>query len=126
MRAKANTVHFVACQVPRWDRPSGFVACHAPDLSPNPEDDRPRKAMVCPTHRKVNSIGAKALLTVLAGIVLAGCSLRGKPAKLAVAPAAPKPVVAPAPAAPPTALSIPQTHVELPKPQPAGPAALDR
>jgi outer membrane biosynthesis protein TonB len=67
---------------------------------------------------------AKALLTVVAGIVLAGCSLRGKPAKLAVAPAAPKPVVAPAPAAPPTALSIPQTHVELPKPQPVDPAAL--
>src|ERR1035438_2423785 len=69
-------------------------------------------------------MNAKALLTVAAGIVLAGCSLRSKPAKSAVAPAAPKPVVAPAPAAPPPALSIPQTHVELPKPQPVDPAAL--
>src|ERR1039458_753861 len=66
----------------------------------------------------------KALLTVAAGIVLAGCSLRGKPAKTAIVPAAPKPVVAPAPAAPPPALSIPQTRVELPKPQPVDPAAL--
>ena len=110
MRAKGNTVHFGAWQVPRWDRPSGFVACRAPELSPSPEDDRvekpvpqtvawrswwgrrfrlptararikswqakapappffmkfrgpkahpnrPRKAMVCPTCRKVNSIG---------------------------------------------------------------------
>ena len=73
----------------------------------------------------MNSIGAKALLTVVAGIVLAGCSLRGKPAKSAVVPAAPKPVVAPAPAPPPPApLSIPQTRVELPKPQPVDPAAL--
>src|ERR1035438_2768748 len=67
---------------------------------------------------------AKALLTVVAGIVLAGCSLRGKPAKSAVVPAAPKPVVAPAPAAPPPALSTPQTRVELPKPQPVDPSAL--
>jgi hypothetical protein len=68
---------------------------------------------------------AKALLIVVAGIVLAGCSLRGKPAKTAVVPAAPKPVVAPAPATPPPApLSIPQTRVELPKPQPVDPAAL--
>jgi hypothetical protein len=67
---------------------------------------------------------AKALLTVVAGIVLAGCSLRGKPAKTAIVPAAPKPVVAPAPAPPPPALSIPQTRVELPKPQPVDPAAL--
>jgi hypothetical protein len=56
--------------------------------------------------------------------VLAGCSLRGKPAKTAIVPAAPKPVVAPAPAVPPPALSIPQTRVELPKPQPVDPAAL--
>ena len=68
---------------------------------------------------------ATALLTVLACILLAGCSLRGTPAKSAVPPAAPKPVAAPAPAPPPTALSIPQTRVELPKPQPVDPAALD-
>ena len=68
---------------------------------------------------------AKALLTVVAGIVLAGCSLRGKPAKTAIVPAAPKPVAAPALAPPPSApLSIAQTRVELPKPQPVDPAAL--
>ena len=68
---------------------------------------------------------AKALLTVVAGMVLAGCSLRGKPAKTAIVPAAPKPVAAPALAPPPSApLSIPQTRVELPKPQPVDPAAL--
>src|SRR5271157_4967514 len=66
----------------------------------------------------------KALLTVVAVILQAGCWLRGKPAKTAVVPAAPKPVVAPAPAPPPPALSIPQTQVELPKPQPVDPAAL--
>jgi hypothetical protein len=70
-------------------------------------------------------MNAKALLTVAAGIVLAGCSLRGKPAKTAIVPVAPKPVAAPALAPPPSApLSIPQTRVELPKPQPVDPAAL--
>jgi len=68
---------------------------------------------------------AKALLTALLGILLAGCSLRGNPAKSAAPPAAPKPVVTPAPAPPPPALSIPQTRVELPQPQPVDPAALD-
>jgi hypothetical protein len=67
---------------------------------------------------------AKALLSVLAVILLAGCSLRGKPAKSVVPPVAPKPVIAPAPTPPPPALSIPQTRVELPKPQLVDPAAL--
>ncbi len=67
---------------------------------------------------------AKALLTLVAVILLAGCSLRGKPAKTVVVPAAPKPVVASKPPAPPPVLSIPQTRVELPKPQPLDPAAL--
>src|ERR1035438_7517208 len=58
----------------------------------------------------------KALVTALLSILLAGCELRGKPAKSAVPPAAPKPVASAAPApAPPPALSIPQTRVELPK-----------
>ena len=69
-------------------------------------------------------MNAKALLTVAAVILLAGCSLRGKPAKSVVLPAAPMPVAAPKPAAPSPALSIPQTRVELPKPQPLDPAAL--
>src|ERR1019366_115046 len=69
---------------------------------------------------------ATALLTALLSILLAGCELRGKPAKSAVPPAAPKPVASAAPApAPPPALSIPQTRVELPKPQPVDPAALE-
>ena len=67
---------------------------------------------------------AKALLTAVFSILLAGCSLRGNPAKSAAPPAAPKPVVNPAPAPPPPPLSIPQTRVELPQPQPVDPAAL--
>jgi hypothetical protein len=66
----------------------------------------------------------KVLLTALLSMVLAGCTLRGKP-KAVVPPIAPKPAATPAPApAPPPPLSIPQTHVELPKPQPVDPAAL--
>ena len=69
---------------------------------------------------------ATALLTALLSILLAGCELRGKPAKSALPPAAPKPVASAAPApAPLPALSIPQTRVELPKPQPVDPAALE-
>src|ERR1035437_4624194 len=97
---------------------------------------------------------ATALLTALLSILLAGCELRGKPAKSAVPPAAPKPVARaapapaplPAPSIPPTrgalptpqpvasappappplpALPTPQTRVDLPKPQPVDPAALE-
>jgi hypothetical protein len=66
----------------------------------------------------------KALLTALFGILLAGCSLRGHPAKSAAPPAAPKPAVSPGLTPPPPPLSVPQTRVELPKPQPIDPAAL--
>ena len=65
----------------------------------------------------------QALVTALFGILLAGCSLRGHPAKSAAVPAAPKPVVNPAPPPPPPVLSTPQTRVQLPKPQPLDPAA---
>ncbi len=65
-----------------------------------------------------------ALFTALLGILLAGCTLRGKPVKSAVPPAAPKSVATPAPAPPPPPLSIPQTRIELPKAQPVDPAAL--
>ncbi len=69
---------------------------------------------------------AKALLTAVLAVALAGCVLRGKPAKTAAVPATPKPAATPAPAAPPPApLSIPQTHVALPAPQPLDPAAFD-
>jgi hypothetical protein len=66
---------------------------------------------------------ATALLTVLLGILLAGCTLR-KPAKaVAQPPAPPKPVAVAAPTpAPP--LSIPQTQVVLPPLQPVDPASL--
>jgi hypothetical protein len=67
---------------------------------------------------------AKAILTAILSIVLAGCSLRAKP-KAVVPPATPKPAASPAPTPPPPApLSIPQTNVALPKPQPVDPAAL--
>lgn len=67
---------------------------------------------------------AKASLTAVFAVLLAGCTL-GSPKKVAVAtPVAPKPVVDPTPAPPPGPLSIPQTQVELPKPQPLDPAAL--
>jgi hypothetical protein len=67
---------------------------------------------------------AKVLLTALLSMVLAGCTLRGKP-KAVLPPAAPQPAAIPAPPpTPPPPLSIPQTRVELPKPQPVDPAAL--
>lgn len=69
---------------------------------------------------------AKALLTAVLAVALAGCVLRGKPVKTAAVPATPKPAATPAPAAPPPApLSIPQTHVTLPAPQPLDSAAFD-
>ncbi|MBS1856380.1 MAG: hypothetical protein JST11_13520 [Acidobacteria bacterium] len=64
---------------------------------------------------------------IAAGLALmsAGCVVSGKNAKNAAAtPAAVKPAAAPAPAPPPQPLSIPQTQVELPRPQPVDPAAL--
>ena len=64
--------------------------------------------------------------TILVGclaICLAGCALRGAPKTAKAIPPAPKPVAAP-PSAPPEPLSIPQTNVELPAPQPLDPEAL--
>jgi hypothetical protein len=69
---------------------------------------------------------AKVLLAAaLPCVLLAGCLLRRTPAKSVAAPAAPAPLVKPAPAPPASVLSIPQTHVELPKPQPVDPEALE-
>jgi hypothetical protein len=68
---------------------------------------------------------AKVLLAALPCVLLAGCLLRRTPAKSVAAPAAPAPLANAAPAPPPPALSIPQTHVELPKPQPVDPEALE-
>lgn len=67
----------------------------------------------------------EAILAVVLATSLAGCVVNGKP-KAAPTPAAPQPVSsAPAPA-PKVAeqLSIPQTQVQLPPPQPVNPDAL--
>jgi hypothetical protein len=64
---------------------------------------------------------AKAVLVAVMTIPLAGCLLNGKPKTVAAAPAPPRPA---APTPPPEPLSIPQTNVELPPPQPVKPEAL--
>jgi hypothetical protein len=66
----------------------------------------------------------QATLAACMAISLAGCVLRGTPKTAAAVPAAPKPVATAPPAPPPPPLSIPQTNVELPKPQPLDPEAL--
>lgn len=63
---------------------------------------------------------AKAVLVAVITIPLAGCVLSGKP-KVAAIPAPPQTTT---PATPPEPLSIPQTHVDLPAPQPVNPEAL--
>ena len=65
----------------------------------------------------------EAILVGCLAIFLAGCSLRGAPKTAIATPPVPKPEVAPPPA-PPQPLSIPQTHVDLPQPQPLDPEAL--
>jgi hypothetical protein len=66
---------------------------------------------------------AHALLIASLGFGLSACSLRKPPsAKAATPPPAPAP--APTPAPPPEPLSIPQTNVHLPPPQPLSPEAI--
>ncbi|HXB66662.1 MAG TPA: hypothetical protein VNY05_00345 [Candidatus Acidoferrales bacterium] len=68
----------------------------------------------------------KQIESILVGclaISLAGCALGGAPKTAQAVPPAPAPMVAPPPA-PPEPLSIPQTNVELPAPQPLDPEAL--
>jgi hypothetical protein len=65
---------------------------------------------------------AEALLIVALGIGSNACARKPKVAN--VPPAPPKPAVAPAPAPPPEPLSIPQTNVHLPPPQPLTPEAI--
>jgi hypothetical protein len=68
---------------------------------------------------------APTFIAVLLSVALTGCVLSGKPKVPApVVPVAAKPAAVPAPAPPPPALSIPQTQVDLPRPQPLDPAAL--
>jgi type IV secretory pathway VirB10-like protein len=64
---------------------------------------------------------AKIVFVATMTIPLAGCVLSGKPKSVAAVPTTP-PTAAPAP--PPEPLSIPQTHVDLPAPQPVDPQAL--
>jgi hypothetical protein len=68
---------------------------------------------------------APTLVAVLLTVVMAGCVLSGKP-KTAVpaVPVAAKPAPAPTPPPAPPALSIPQTQVNLPRPQTVDAAAL--
>jgi hypothetical protein len=64
---------------------------------------------------------SEALLILAVGIGLSGCARKPKTASLPPAP--PKPA-APAPAPPPEPLSVPQTNVHLPPPQPLTPEAI--
>lgn len=65
-----------------------------------------------------------AILIAAWSLWLCGCVIGNKRQTAKATPPAPPPVVAPAPQAPPAPLSIPQTQVELPAPQPIDPAAL--
>src|SRR5215813_444319 len=73
-----------------------------------------------PRHRMRR---VEALLAVAAALALAGCALRAKPTVTAAA-SPPKPVIPAAPPPAPAPLSIPQTNVQLPPPQPVNPDAL--
>jgi len=67
----------------------------------------------------------EAILAATLAITLAGCVLRGKPKTVsATNPPPPTPTAAPAPPPPaPKPLSVPQTNVQLPAPQPLTPEA---
>jgi hypothetical protein len=70
-----------------------------------------------------------AILVAGMALSLTGCSLRGKQQQAKAIPPTPRPVAEPAPApppAPPPKLSIPQTNVELPPPQPVNMDALNQ
>jgi len=64
------------------------------------------------------------LLAAAMTVCLAGCILRGKQTTANAAAPPPAPVVKPTPPPPPTALSTPQTQVQLPPPQAVDPQAL--
>jgi hypothetical protein len=65
---------------------------------------------------------AEAFLIVALGVGLTGCARKAKVVSAAPAPVKPPPSAAPAP--PPEPLSIPQTNVQLPAPQPLTPEAI--
>lgn len=65
----------------------------------------------------------QTVLIVIPALFLAGCLLRGKPQPVVATPPPPQPVAKTEPAPPPQNLSVPQTQVELPPPQPVSPEA---
>ncbi len=68
---------------------------------------------------------AKAVITVLLALPLAGCLFRSKPPAAKVTPVAPAPVARKTqPQPPPAPLSTPQTNVKLPPEQTVSPEAL--
>lgn len=70
--------------------------------------------------------GVALALALAMALMLGACALTGKPKTAAAAPPAPQPVaVTPKPAPPPQPLSVPQTQVRLPPPQPVNPEALN-
>ncbi len=71
--------------------------------------------------RCVAAVAAAAM-----ALSLTGCILRGKQPSASAVPSVPKPVAEPAPPQPPPPLSIPQTNVELPPPQPVNLEALNQ
>ncbi|HTS25980.1 MAG TPA: hypothetical protein VMH81_08895 [Bryobacteraceae bacterium] len=66
----------------------------------------------------------EAILATAIALGSSGCVLKRKPQTVAAAPAPPKPVSLPTPEPPRTDLSVPQTNVELPPPQPVNPDAI--
>src|SRR5947199_1255340 len=73
--------------------------------------------------RGISMRRAAAFLILAVAGSCGGCVVR-KPKTASVAPAAPKPATPATPAPPPEPLSIPQTNVYLPEPQPVTPEAL--
>ena len=67
----------------------------------------------------------RAIMVLLLAFWLAGCVLRGKQQTAKNIPPPPQPVVKPQPPPPREPLSISQTQVELPPPQPVSQEALD-
>jgi hypothetical protein len=65
-----------------------------------------------------------AILILVAAVTLAGCSLKAKKPALAATPAPPRPAVGSPPPPVIEPLSIPQTQVRLPPPQPVSEEAL--
>jgi len=67
---------------------------------------------------------AQTILVLATAFVLTGCPLRTKQSAAKNLPPAPQPVAKAEPAPPPAQLSVPQTQVELPPPQPVDPDAV--